>query len=154
MGQQVPYVVETTIKAGSTYKHVAWNDRMSPGLTFDQNVTVTTEPNLNLTADDYELRYSDNGFVLQLKNSGLIKLGQQTAPAGESVYKIGDTDIVGKNTAVKFTLKYTATVNEEAIVDNALENTVTFHYGNKPGFKPLPGDRNPEPQTGKTEIRS
>src|SRR5699024_2343978 len=42
--------------------------------------------------------------------------------------------------------------NEDAIVDNPLENTVTFHYGNKPGFNPLPGDKNPEPQTGKEEI--
>ena len=153
MGQQVPYVVETTIEAGSTYKHVAWNDRMSHGLTFDENVTVATDPELNLVKEtDYTLEYKDNGFVLQLTNSGLKKLGQQTAPAGDPVYQIDGEDITGKNTAVKFTLKYTATVNEDAIVDNALENTVTFHYGNKPGFKPLPGDRNPEPQTGKTEI--
>ncbi|MFR6485866.1 MAG: isopeptide-forming domain-containing fimbrial protein, partial [Intestinibacter bartlettii] len=154
MGEQVPYVVTTTIKAGSTYKHVAWNDRMSDGLTFDENVTIATEPELNLEKEtDYTLKYEDNGFVLQLTNSGLKKLGKQTAPTGDPVYQIDDEDIVGKNQEVKFTLKYTATVNEEAIVDNALENTVTFHYGNKPGFKPLPGDRNPEPQTGKTEIK-
>lgn len=153
MGEQVPYVVTTTIKAGSTYKHVAWNDRMSDGLTFDKNVTISTEPELNLIKEtDYTLEYKDNGFVLQLTNSGLKKLGKVTAPTGEAVYQIDDEDIVGQNKEVKFTLKYTSTVNEEAIVDNALENTVTFHYGNNPGFKPLPGDKNPVPETGKTEI--
>lgn len=153
MGEQVPYVVTTTIKAGSTYKHVAWNDRMSDGLTFDKNVTITTEPELNLEKEtDYTLKYEDNGFVLQLTNSGLIKLGKVTAPTGEAVYQIDGEDIVGQNKEVKFTLKYTSTVNKEAIVDNALENTVTFHYGNNPGFKPLPGDKNPVPETGKTEI--
>ena len=159
MGEQVPYVVTTTIKAGSTYKHVAWNDRMSDGLTFDKNVTITTEPDLGLIApgpgvtnNDYTLEYKDNGFVLQLTNSGLKKLGKVTAPTGEAVYQIDGEDIIGQNKEVKFTLKYTSTVNEEAIVDNALENTVTFHYGNNPGFKPLPGDKNPVPETGKTEI--
>ena len=159
MGEHVPYVVTTTIKAGSTYKHVAWNDRMSDGLTFDENVTIKTEPDLGLigpgpdvTNNDYTLEYKDNGFVLQLTNSGLKKLGKVTAPTGEAVYKIDGEDIVGQNKEVKFTLKYTSTVNEEAIVDNALENTVTFHYGNNPGFKPLPGDKNPVPETGKKEI--
>ena len=153
MGEQVPYVVTTTIKAGSTYKHVAWNDRMSDGLTFDENVTISTEPELNLIKEtDYTLEYKDNGFVLQLTNSGLKKLGKVTAPTGEAVYQIDGEDIIGQNKEVKFTLKYTSTVNEEAIVDNALENTVTFHYGNNPGFKPLPGDKNPVPETGKKEI--
>ena len=159
MGEHVPYVVTTTIKAGSTYKHVAWNDRMSDGLTFDENVTIKTEPDLGLigpgpdvTNNDYTLEYKDNGFVLQLTNSGLKKLGKVTAPTGEAVYQIDGEDIVGQNKEVKFTLKYTSTVNEEAIVDNALENTVTFHYGNNPGFKPLPGDKNPVPETGKKEI--
>lgn len=152
VGDKVPYKVETTIQAGSTYKEVSWNDRMSEGLTFDKNVVIRSDQGLTWTKDtDYTLDYTDNGFVLRLTNAGLRKLGEVTAPT-KAAYQIDGQDVVGENTAVKFTLTYTATVNGDALVDNTLENTVTFHYGNKPGFKPLPGDKNPIPETGKTEI--
>lgn len=151
IGETVPYVVTTTIKAGSTYNKVAWTDKMSKGLTFNKAVNVSTEPNLALhETTDYTLKTTDDSFVLELNDSGLKKLAEKTAPTNAK-FKVNGKgeEINGTNTAVTFTLTYSATVNGDAVVNNALENTNTFHYGNNPGYTPEPGDNNPPPVTPK-----
>lgn len=151
IGETVPYVVTTTIKAGSTYNKVAWTDRMSKGLTLDKAVNISTQPNLDLNLNtDYTLTTTDDSFVLELNESGLKKLAEKTAPATAKFKVKGQGDeINGQNTAVTFTLTYSATVNGDAVVNNALENTNTLHYGNNPGYTPEPGDNNPPPVTPK-----
>lgn len=155
VGETVPYKVTTTIEAGSTYNKLAWTDKMSAGLTFNQDVVITSNPDLALTeGTDYTINYADpTGFVLVLTNSGLAKLAAQTAPtdAGFKVNGEGD-EINGLNTAVTFTLEYSAVVNEDAVINNPLENTNSLHYGNNPGYTPEPGDNNPPEIPNVTEI--
>lgn len=160
IGDKVPYVVTSTIPAGSTYNKLAWSDKLSKGLTLNKGVAIEAkynengEKNLSLDNGDYKVVYSpeDNtdGFVLELTSSGLKKLAQITAPTDAKFVVKGDVDktsINGKNTSVTFTLKYSAKVNSEAVINNPLQNTNTLHYGNNPGYTPEPGDNNPPPVT-------
>ncbi len=151
IGDTVPYKVTTTVKAGSTYNKLAWTDKMSKGLTFSENVEISTNPELGLEKDtDYTLTNGDNGFVLVLTDAGLTKLAQKTAPANAGFKVNGKGEpINGENTDVTFTLTYSAVVNSEAAINNPLENTNTLHYGNNPGYTPEPGDNNPPPVTPK-----
>lgn len=155
VGETVPYKVTTTIQAGSTYNKLAWTDKMSAGLTFNQDVVITSNPDLALTVDtDYTINYDDpTGFVLVLTDSGLKKLAEQTAPT-DAEFKVNDQGdpINGQNEAVTFTLAYSAVVNEDAVINNPLENTNSLHYGNNPGYTPEPGDKNPPEIPNVTEI--
>ncbi|WP_282926873.1 pilin N-terminal domain-containing protein, partial [Helcococcus kunzii] len=157
LGDTVPYEVNTTIKAGSTYNKIAWTDKMSKGLKFDENVEITSVPDLKLAEkEDYTITYSDNGFVLQLTDNGLAKVAKITAPV-TAKFKVNGQgeEINGKNIDLKLTLRYSATVNSEAFVNNPLENTNTLHYGNNPGYTPEPGDNNPPvltPNDGKIVV--
>ncbi len=139
VGDVVPYVVTTTVPAESNYKKVAWSDRMSIGLKMNNDVTLKTTPDLNLTLDvDYTLTYGDNGFVLNLTEAGLKKLKEKSVSTTDPAY-------TGVETV--FVLEYSATVTKEAIADHPLQNTVSFHYGNKEGYSVEPGDNNPPPVT-------
>ncbi|MCD1147749.1 isopeptide-forming domain-containing fimbrial protein [Peptoniphilus sp. KCTC 25270] len=154
-GETVPYKVTTKILAGSTYNKVAWTDRMSKGLTFNKDVKIATSPDLQLAETDYTLTYSDDGlgFVLVLTESGLRKLAAQTAPTDANFKVLGkDPAINGQNTDVTFTITYSSVVNDDAIIDTALENTNTLHYGNNPGYTPEPGDNEPEEFPNVKEI--
>lgn len=165
IGDKVPYVVTSTIKAGSTYNKLAWSDKLSKGLTLNKDLKITSNQIPNLVADDYRLQYHDKngqvinggndvseaiGFTLELTNEGLRKLAEKTAPT-DAKFKInGNGEVInGTNTEVTFILKYSAKVNSEAIINNPLQNTNTLHYGNNPGYTPEPGDNNPPPVTPK-----
>lgn len=156
IGDVVPYKVTTKIKAGSTYNKLAWTDKMSKGLTLENKVNITSNPDLGLAEDDYKVEYSGNGFVLELTDKGLVKLAKQTAPANAKFKVKGQgEEINGKNTEVTFTLTYNADVNSDAVVNNPLQNTNTLHYGNNPGYTPEPGDNNPPtvtPKDGKIVV--
>ncbi|SFE25901.1 pilin N-terminal domain-containing protein [Peptostreptococcus sp. D1] len=151
IGDKIPYVVTSTIKAGSTYNKLAWSDKLSKGLTLNDDITLSSEPNIQLEKDnDYTITKENDSFVLVLTNSGLTKLAKKTAP-NSSKFRVNGQgeEIDGENTSVIFTLKYSAKVNSEAVINNPLQNTNTLHYGNNPGYTPEPGDNNPPPVTPK-----
>lgn len=153
IGDKVPYEVTTTVKAGSTYNKVAWSDQLSKGLKLNQDVVLTSNPDIGLIATDYDLTYTENSFTLVFKKEGLTKLAQKTAPADAKFKVLGqDPEINGANQEVVFALKYSAEVTEDAVIRNPLENTNTFHYGNNPGYTPEPGDNNPKEIPNVTEI--
>lgn len=126
IGQNVPYEVKTKIPAESTYEKLVWTDIMTNGLTYNKNLVITTTPNIGLVAADYNLIQDDRGFTLQMKESGLNKIKALTSPA------------TGAGVAVEFTLTYSATVNENAIVDVADKNDIKLDYGNTPGKDIVP----------------
>ncbi len=151
IGDKVPYVVTSTIKAGSTYNKLAWSDKLSKGLTLNDDITLYSEPDIRLEKNnDYTITKTEDSFVLILTDSGLTKLAKKTAPR-DSKFKVNGhgEEINGENTGLIFTLKYSAKVNSEAIINNPLQNTNTLHYGNNPGYTPEPGDNNPPPVTPK-----
>lgn len=159
-GQNVPFVLNTTVPAGSTLNKADWNDIMSAGLAMNQDVTISAATSdgadLGLVAGDYTVNYADNGFVLALTPAGLAKLAAQTAPADANFKVLGaDPAINGANKEVRFTLHYSANVTEDAIVNDALDNQSTFHYGNNPGYTTEPGDNNPpttKPKNKEIEV--
>ncbi|EFM26263.1 LPXTG-motif cell wall anchor domain protein [Peptoniphilus duerdenii ATCC BAA-1640] len=161
-GAKVPYIVKTPIPAGSKEVMLAWSDRMSEGLTYNKDLAVSAtygdqKTDLGLVAADYTIENSDNGFVLKLTDNGIKKVLEKTLNNGDGVKLIDGTTVynkVAKEAAqkVEFTLKYSATLNGLTGPVDPETNTVSFHYGNKPGYTPQPGDKNPIPEKGKTEI--
>ena len=161
-GAKVPYVVTTPIPAGSKEIILAWSDRMSPGLTYNNDLVVSAtygDPgtDLALEAADYTITNSDNGFVLKFTDVGIKKVLEKTLNKGDGVKLIDGQTIYNKQAdeaaqQVKITLKYSATLNGLTGPVDPETNTVSFFYGNKPGYTPQPGDKNPIPETNKTEI--
>lgn len=162
-GAKVPYVVTTPIPAGSKEVMLAWSDRMSEGLTYNKDLAITAtygdqKTDLGLVAADYTIDNSDNGFVLKLTDAGIKKVLEKTLNNGDGVKLIDGTTVYNKKAKeaaqkVEFTLKYSATLNGLTGPVDPETNTVSFHYGNKPGYTPQPGDKNPIPEKGKTEIK-
>lgn len=161
-GAKVPYIVTTPIPAGSKEVMLAWSDRMSKGLTYNGDVELTAtygdaKTKLELTkTTDYTAETSDNGFVVKLTDSGIKKVLEKTLNNGDGVKLINGTvyDKVAKEAAqkVEFTLKYSATLNGLTGPVDPETNTVSFFYGNKPGYTPQPGDKNPIPEKNVKEI--
>ena len=161
-GAKVPYVVTTPIPAGSKEIILAWSDRMSPGLTYNNDLAVSAtygdkKTDLGLTTDDYTITNSDNGFVLKFTDAGIKKVLEKTLNKGDGVKLIDGNTIYNKQAdeaaqKVEITLKYSATLNGLTGPVDPETNTVSFFYGNKPGYTPQPGDKNPIPETNKTEI--
>lgn len=161
-GAKVPYVVTTPIPAGSREVMLAWSDRMSEGLTYNEDLVVSAtygdkKTDLGLEATDYTIENSDNGFVLKLTDAGIKKVLEKTLNKGDGVKLIDGQTVYNKKAKeaaqkVEFTLKYSATLNGLTGPVDPETNTVSFHYGNKPGYTPQPGDKNPIPEKGKTEI--
>ena len=161
-GAKVPYVVTTPIPAGSKEIILAWSDRMSPGLTYNNDLVVSAtygDPGTDLALEtaDYTITNSDNGFVLKFTDAGIKKVLEKTLNKGDGVKLIDGQTIYNKQAdeaaqQVKITLKYSATLNGLTGPVDPETNTVSFFYGNKPGYTPQPGDKNPIPETNKTEI--
>lgn len=160
-GAKVPYLVKTPISAGSKEIILAWSDRMSEGLTYNEDLAISATygdnyTDLGLVEGDYEINNSDNGFVVKLTDSGIKKVLEKTLNKGDGV-KLIDGTVYNKQSdeaaqKVEFTLKYSATLNGLTGPVDPETNTVSFHYGNKPGYTPEPGDKNPIPEKNKTEI--
>lgn len=161
-GAKVPYVVTTPIPAGSKEIILAWSDRMSPGLTYNNDLVVSAtygdqNTDLALEAADYTITKEGNGFVLTFTDAGIKKVLEKTLNKGDGVKLIDGQTIYNKQAdeaaqKVIITLKYSATLNGLTGPVDPETNTVSFFYGNKPGYTPHPGDKNPIPETNKTEI--
>ena len=162
-GAKVPYIVKTPIPAGSKEVMLAWSDRMSEGLTYNEDLAISatygdSKTDLGLVAADYEITNSDNGFVVKLTDTGIKKVLEKTLNKGDGVKLIDKTTVYNKQAdeaaqKVEFTLKYSATLNGKTGPVDPETNTVSFFYGNKPGYTPQPGDKNPIPEKNKTEIK-
>lgn len=120
IGKKVPYEVKTQIPANSNLAEAKWDDKMTAGLTYNKDLVVTIGGNIiKPTAE--ELTQTDNGFVLKLQGANLQLLNKKEAP-------------------VEVVLRYSATVNSNAVVDIPEANDVNFFYGNTPSkaTTPLP----------------
>lgn len=138
VGDSVPYIVKTEIPKGAKYKKLVWNDVMTKGLTFDKG-SLTIE-GIELTeGTDYNLQEDDRGFRLELtkdyvengenKKGGLTKVEEAAA-----------------NAALTITLKYTATINNDAVVNVTDKNDVALEYSSKPGKEITPKEIKPANQ--------
>ena len=126
VGQQVPYLVETQLDAGSSYTSLEWSDKMTDGLTYDKNLEVTVKDNkVTLTkGEHYVISQNLRGFKLQLTPEGLKEVNAVTNP---------ESGTGSQN--VNIELRYSATVNKNAIVDKADTNDIGLDYDNNPQKK-------------------
>lgn len=123
IGKDVKYEVKTEIPELARYKSLVWNDAMTDGLTYNKDLVIT---GAGLTADDYEVFADDRGFEVKLKDTGLTKV--------ENAAKTG---------AVELTLKYSAKVNSNSVVDIPEKNDISLEYSNKEKPKPEPKEGTP-----------
>ena len=111
VGETITYTISVTAggKADTSY---ILHDKMSEGLT--------------LNADSFEIKVGDTAVAATnytIKTSGLTD-----DCTFEIEFKKEYTATLEKNTVI--TVKYTATVNEKAIVDSGVENEAKLQYGN------------------------
>lgn len=129
VGQSVPYKVVTKIPAQTKWATAKWDDKMTEGLTYNKDLSIELkrgQETVKLTKDThYTLEENDNGFVLNFKKAGLEELNNK---AEEQT----------------ITLKYTAKVNDKAVVKVEESNDITFHYGNNPGHGNTPVPNKPD----------
>lgn len=135
VGSKVPYEVKTSLKAGQKYKVLTWSDVMTSGLKYNKDVTLTykgtdnQEKTVTITEKDTKTE-SDFGFDLTVKDETTIKAINEALEKGD----------------VEFTLKYTATLTNDAVVDLPESNNITFnpgepkHENDKEGVKPSNGE--------------
>lgn len=132
IGDNVPYEVRTTVPVEAKYATFVWQDIMTEGLTYNKDLTFTTswlvpeggdaptDPAPTLESADYRFVYqNDGGFRVELTETGLAKINNNTTP-------------------LQITLKYTALINENAEVDVAEENDIQLIYGNQPSESNTP----------------
>lgn len=121
LGENVPYEIKSVIPAHTKYKTLAWDDTMSKGLTFNDDVKLQIGGADAKLGEDYIVSYKDGGFVIQLLQAGLDKVYDKDA----------ETEIY---------ITYSATVNEDAEVDVKEKNKLDFYYDNNVSV-----DGKPEP---------
>lgn len=122
VGDVVPYQVSSFIPADSSLQTLVWNDIMSKGLTFNpESMTVNMDVNgtktLLAAGADYTLLSGPQGFTLSLTAAGLTKVNNATKQI---------------DAVVNIFLNYTATLNDEAVVNIPEKNTISLVYDNNP----------------------
>ncbi|MGQ7448768.1 isopeptide-forming domain-containing fimbrial protein [Streptococcus suis] len=115
VGDTIGYTITTKVPKDAAYKTFAWEDTMVTGLDFTTGSLKIASDQVTLDTADYELVQTVRGFTLKLKDTGLTKL--------ENAAKTAD---------VTFTLTYSATLNDSAVVDAEIPNKVKLIYGNRP----------------------
>lgn len=148
VGSKVPYEVKTSLKAGQKYTILSWSDIMTTGLKYDQgSLQVTYKDNENAETIVLDLKStnkkelvspsqnkeSDFGFDLTIKDEETIKAINEALAKGD----------------VEFTLKYTATLTNDAVVNLPESNNITF----TPGEPKHKNDNEPvNPTEGKLKV--
>lgn len=136
VGSKVPYEVKTSLKAGQKYTILSWSDIMTTGLKYNKDLTITykakdatEETTVKITAPS-KITDSDYGFDVVIKDEATIKAINEALAKGD----------------VEFTLKYTATLTNDAVVDSPESNNITFtpgeptHKNDKESVKPNKGE--------------
>lgn len=124
LGENIPYEIKTVIPAKTKYKTLAWDDTMSKGLTFNDDIKLQIGGTDATLGTDYIVSYKENGFTIQLLEEGLKKVYDKDA----------ETEIY---------ITYSATVNGEAEVDKTEKNKLKFYYDNNISVKVKPEPTNP-----------
>ncbi|MFM1541795.1 SpaH/EbpB family LPXTG-anchored major pilin [Helcococcus ovis] len=114
ISKEIPYEVITKVPKGASYRKFVLKDIMTNGLTFNKNVKIMLDNN-ELESSWYTKEEDSRGFEVKFTEKGLTELSK-----------------LSKQKDVIFTLKYSANVNGNAIVDNPEKNDISLEYGNTP----------------------
>ena len=130
VGDKVPFKVATTIPKDAKYKVLTWSDTMDAGLVYNKDLKVKLG-NAELTANEYTIEQTDQGFTLTLNAEGLKKVSDAAVEAEQTI-----------------TITYSATIKGEIVPDTKLKNKVILTYGNNPEDKKTKEPTPPEVVTG------
>lgn len=143
IGSKIPYEVKTKIPKDVKYKTLRWEDTMTKGLTYNKDLKIEakynpTVENGSITITNtthYTVENNGSGFVLKFTEAGL-KAVEEAAKKGE----------------IEFTLKYSATLNGDAVVDVPEENNIKFDYSNNSKTFNEPRDKSTKPKEKKITV--
>lgn len=135
IGKKIPYEVKTKIPKGADYKTIRWEDTMTQGLTYNKDFTITVTDVQDITKNDLEIKENESGFVAKVKGSSLEKIKN-----------------AAENKDLELVIKYSATVNKDAIVDQPDENKVVFNYSNRPNNFVEPKNTTTKPIEKKIKV--
>lgn len=155
VGDTVTYQIDGTLPENlgeyETYFY-RFSDTLSKGLTYNDNMVVTVD---GVDATKYFFvgasEYSaTDGTTITVSISDLLALNNVKDNDGNRVFTVTKDS--------KVVLTYSATLNENAVINGENPNEVDLEYSNnpddsgKPGNTPPPSDKEPEPEypTGKT----
>lgn len=137
VGEKINYTVRTTIPADAKYASSYWDDKMTEGLTYNNDLVIklgeeTLARDTDYTVEQTTIDGKVVGFKAQLTPAGLERIN-------------------GKNAEQVLLLTYSATLNKDAVEEIPESNDVTFHFGNHPnkGNTPIPTKPN---EQGELEV--
>lgn len=136
LGKDIPYEVKTKLPKDAKYKTLKWADRMTEGLTFNNDLDVQGLPADFKKGTDYTVTVLENGrgFDLAFTDAGLEKLKKALAEK-----------------EIEVTLTYSAKINEKAVVDIPELNDIRLHYGNDKSYANEPTEVKPKDK--KIEVK-
>ena len=129
LNEDSPFQSDTTLPRNYTFKSFSWIDTMSEGLTYNKDVVVTID---YVDADGAKQENKDfinagnkATYVTERDNGFEIKVTKD---------QVSDTLVEYlKNGPVTFHFKYSAKVNNSAVVDKPQSNSITFKPGEPTG---------------------
>lgn len=140
IGQDKTFKIESVMPDGiESYKKLLFTDQLDAGLTYTNNLKITKTA--NGTNNAVEIPNSSYTLDPSTVSAEGIKKAKITIDFKEDYIKTlkkGD----------KITIKYTAKINEDAILGKANENEVILKYGNNPSHLKEKKPDKPEIHTG------
>ena len=122
LGQDSPFQSETTIPRNYTFKSFSWVDTMSEGLTYNKDLVVTID---YVDADGTTKK--DQPFISSTNKSTFVTERDNGFDIKVTKDQVKDTLVEYlKNGPVTFHFKYSAKVNNAAVVDKPQLNSITF----------------------------
>ena len=112
VGSKVPYEVQTKLIQGQKYTTLSWSDIMTTGIEYNKDLTIS---------------YKSGEKTVEVRTAKITNKGTYGFDA-----VINDTETINainkalETGEVVFTLKYTATVTNDAVVDLPESNSITF----------------------------
>lgn len=150
LGKPVPYDSKTTIPRNYTFEEFSWSDIMSEGLTYNkgtlkvtmdyvdsEGTTQKAQQFIDLTAGTKVnaglVTEKDNGFDIRVIKEGIAENPQPQSYTQSEKTAITNLISYLKNGPVTFYFSYSATVNNETVVDKPQSNSITFEPGKPDG---------------------
>lgn len=143
LGQDSPFQSGTTIPRNYTFDSFSWVDTMSEGLTYNKDLVVT----IDYTDADGTTIKKDQPFINAQNKADYVTERDNGFEIKVTKAQVTDTLVEYlKRGPVTFHFKYSAKVNNSAVVDKPQSNSITFKPGEPTG---VPDVKSKE---GKIEI--
>lgn len=141
--QNSPFQSDTTIPRNYTFDEFSWVDTMSEGLTYNKDLVVT----IDYIDEDGTTKKTNEPFINALNKAQFVTERDNGFDIKVTKDQVKDTLVEYlKRGPVTFHFSYSATVNENAVVDKPQSNSITFKPGEPTGVPDV------KSKDGKIEI--